>query len=95
MPASAEEQQAQVEAKEAAEEQRRVMLAALLQPSARDRRECWLAGGALACNHWAAAEPWMHATTLAAARLGGKRPWLAEGHALTLRAPLTAALPRC
>lgn len=44
-PASAEDQAAQVEAKQAAEDQRRAMLLALLQPEARDRCESW--GGAV------------------------------------------------
>jgi len=39
-PATEEERQRQAEAKEAAEDQRRGMLMALLQPAARDRREC-------------------------------------------------------
>lgn len=39
-PPSAEEQQQQEEAREAAEEARRAMLMNLLQPAARERREC-------------------------------------------------------
>jgi DNA-binding TFAR19-related protein (PDSD5 family) len=38
-PASAEEQQQQQEKQQAQEEQRSVMLAGLLQPAARERRE--------------------------------------------------------